>query len=196
MHSYKKRRGSPLQSRVEHQEHDNLLRATARLTLSSAVVLRNIRASTVRTLLVSTDSEVVAIAKQATKDWDNNRKSMGTCTVMPPYISVFVAIARYVAKQPQMEASTKMLIEQLLSTLSEKQSLDAIRVCRVSKCFDAKVTRIELDMSASFDNIGLAILNTLVSQGARPCSGPAPRSPLERELETLLSTRQVSEKRM
>ena len=89
-------------------------------------------------------------------------------------------------KDPSASPEKAAFAARYLQNADESQLAAEVRFLRVSKCWDANAARMEIAFLGNLKQIEDELARVLIKQGARCCSGAAPRSPLEREIKRLL----------
>ena len=168
---------------VKPHSTEELCVATARLALSSASALRQLKAITVRTLILKTASPFATADRAATKKWTDDK----TLTKDPPYIKVFEALVRTLVQQSETPTSLIQDYNKLVHTSLFQDLLKHVKVCRISKCYQAEFCRLELSTDTVLDAWVEALVTVIIQQGGRECLGSAPRQPLERQVATELA---------
>ena len=163
---------------------DELLSATARLSLASAAALRQVKAITVQVLLLSSQSSFVIAAHQASKKWSDLSKEARQ--KQPPFLFVFKAAVQFLLQHKDVDYIFKDRLNTILGQLSDDDVLKKVKFCRISRCYDASRARLEISLSEPFAFIQDELCRILRREGAVECHGSAPRSPLERQVMDLL----------
>ena len=163
-----------------------LLDTTARLTLANSAAIRYLKAVSVCNIILPSDSEYVLIAKNATKQWMETKAPKG-----PPYTHVALALLQQLLKSDKVMQTERQWLSKFLAQLSEGDALLLIKTCRICKCFDAAKTRLEIQLENPLDRAQRELIRVLLTEGAQLCAGPAPRAPLEREAQALLSAQHL-----
>ena len=183
---YKRRRNGVVLQDVDSVEHwRQLATSTARLALTSAASLRQVRAIIEHVLLLPSDHPCVKACHAASKDWHEHNQG-NSAMGAPPYVAVFLALISSIANSPEVSDEVKKALLQYLQTSPEELILQ-IRQCRVSRCYDPNWNRIELaGEGQSISQVINIVVRLLIAAGAKLCHGAAPRTPLEREVSNLL----------
>ena len=162
------------------------LRQVARLSLATAATVRQIKGVVCRTLLIPSTCEIISLVKSATKEL-HGQSTISTAQT-PPHVVVFVTICKWIAACADCPADAQKLISNFLTSVPPEELKFQVLVARISKCFDASKTRIELAVTNEAQPVTNAVISQLVKKGGKLCFGAAPRGPLEREVQARLAS--------
>ena len=180
----KKRRKDEAESKI-NTELQEIIKSTARLTLSNTASIRNIKAQVQATILIPSASIFVTAGKDATRAW-SERKSSELPRPLP-YCTVFQALLEVLVAHKDCNPVVAEFVQKWCSQVTDISEIAlAVRQCRLSKCFDAKLTRLEISVGPELERVHKELIRILMLEGGRVCFGPGPRLPLERQLQASL----------
>ena len=184
----KKRRKDETEPKI-NTELQEIIKSTARLTLSNTASIRNIKAQVQATILIPSASIFVTAGKNATRAWSETKSS--ELPRPPPYCMVFQALLEVLVAHKDCNSVVAEFVQKWCSQVTDISEIAlAVRQCRLSKCFDAKFTRLEISVGPELERVHKELIRILVHEGGRVCFGPGPRLPLERQLQASLGSLQ------
>ncbi|CAE8588974.1 unnamed protein product [Polarella glacialis] len=154
------------------------------LLLSTSAGLKVVKSACIRTFLLPTDSIYVAAGKAAGQKYDKEVKAAGSSRKLPkPFVYVFEALLTQVQLDPKAPGTVKAAVKKIIDKASDRTDFyQIVRVCRLSKCYGGKETRLELALVPQFNELGDYFGQTFALHAGQECHGPAPRGPIDRRL--------------
>ena len=174
-------------SEHEHKDHD-LLVAVAKLSLKSAEEVKELQAACFRTILVPSDCEFASAAKDATTAYaDQTRGKGGKHDLGEPHVHLWSAVVGVALKSANPDAQEVLQAHVDEANRGGPKSLSGkVHYARLKKTFDKKYVRFYFSVHASVDPVLDIIMASLTKMGGQEKYGTAPRSGLEREIQSKL----------
>jgi len=134
--------------------------------------------------LLPTDCVYVTAGKAAGQKYDKEVKTAGSSQKLPkPFVYIFESLLKQAQLDPKAPDLVKVAVKKIAEKASSRADLYQIfRVCRLSKCFGGKTTRLELALVPQFNELGDYFAQTFALHAGQECYGPAPRGPIDRRL--------------
>ncbi|CAE8589073.1 unnamed protein product [Polarella glacialis] len=130
--------------------------------------------------LLPTDCVYVTAGKAAGQKYDKEVKTAGSSQKLPkPFVYIFESLLKQAQLDPKAPDLVKVAVKKIAEKASSRADLYQIfRVCRLSKCFGGKTTRLELALVPQFNELGDYFAQTFALHAGQECYGPAPRGPI------------------
>jgi len=111
-------------------------------------------------------------------------KTAGSSHKLPkPFVYVFEALLTQTQLAPKAPSNVKAAVNKIVEKASDRTYFyQIVRVCRLSKCYGGKTTRLELALVPQFNELGDYFAQTFSLHVGQKCYGPAPRGPIDRRL--------------
>lgn len=166
----------------------DLLLAVAKLSLKSAEEVKELQAATFRTIIVPADCDFATAAKDATTAFaDQTRGKGGKHDLGEPHVHLWSAVVGVALKVagPESQDALKAHVDEA-NRGGPKSLLNKVTYARMKKTFDKKYVRFYFSVVPSMDPILDIIMSLLTKIGGQEKYGTAPRSGLERDIQSKL----------
>jgi hypothetical protein len=121
----------------------------------------------------------------------NNLTASDRVKGTPPHVYVFDGLVRSVQEDEQADMQLREEAAQIIAVAKKMSDYGRlVSICKFSKCFDSKFVRLEIAMDYGLKPFLDHLLIFLEAQKSIVCYGGAPRNPLERHLQDLVSNMQ------
>ncbi|CAE8609057.1 unnamed protein product [Polarella glacialis] len=176
----------PRKKRPQTQIDDVFPKTTGKLLLATTSEIRIVKSAAITTIIFPASHPVSqAIRKSGQAFSQAVKEQKGTQTLPSPHLSAFTALVRTVAEDKQAGKELVEAARKVLQCLKDVARLAT--VCKVSKCFKADQTRLEIAVSPDAHTFLRKCIDVWTLQGALEKPAAGPRRPLERALAERLN---------
>eukprot|EP00929_Paragymnodinium_shiwhaense_P067986 TRINITY_DN34173_c0_g1_i3.p2 TRINITY_DN34173_c0_g1~~TRINITY_DN34173_c0_g1_i3.p2 ORF type:complete len:247 (-),score=64.07 TRINITY_DN34173_c0_g1_i3:583-1323(-) len=187
---------------LDSQEVNQLLIATARLSLASAQGLRVVTANTMDTLIIQKETDIVTTLLETTQKYAAKAKSKEKsqkANLGPPHLLVWEALVDHAKHKYSTDEQLMTLINQHTEEVKKAREqghlfdylADLVKYCRVQKTYNEEAKKLQVCVAPATTAASIwkatrtHILATKAYQ-AEMKVGPAPRSNLERRVQNMI----------
>ena len=161
----------------------------ARLSLSMANSIREVRAAVTRTWTMPILAPLAVAAREAGVAYATAAREQRAAA--PPFVYIFAALVLSALSSDLLSPDQRAALEVCASSCdSPNQLLGHVQICKLSRCWDRSSARLEICVGDKLRSVLDALASLIAAQGGQERFGPAPRGPLERAVQEHVAPRE------